>query len=270
MPAEWQARQLLLAVSEPGALGNVRSLSGRSTLSDCSTNLPSACPRNGVKAKQANRTISGRLRTMYSSSGDGDTDLLDDVAHESAWIPVRRVGLRLAGRIGAAHHQGTVSALGRVEADLPFAEAVLAFVLAELRSAPILAAVDREIHLRYARVPSERDTAGKRRDAGAQRVAWPDVRDKGPGNHAIDGHHANAGVLWFDVRVRGVGDGVGGLGPEVGIGLIEHFDVIEHLDPVGRVPARHHEAERESVEQRKRLPVHRIGEHDFVVASMVD
>src|SRR3954470_11763557 len=78
MPAEWQARQLLLARSAPGP-ENMRSLLGSSTLTDFSDNLLSACAQSGAKAAPAMRTIGSSFRTIQSSSGDYDSGLLDGV-----------------------------------------------------------------------------------------------------------------------------------------------------------------------------------------------
>jgi hypothetical protein len=78
---------------------------------------------------------------MFFSSGHDDGCLLDDVAHETARIPIGRVGLRLAAAAGAPDHQCTRSLGWRGEADLPLAEGVLAFVLAELCLLPGVTAI---------------------------------------------------------------------------------------------------------------------------------
>src|SRR6266478_1042663 len=105
MPAEWQARQLLLATCELGPSGNMRSPLGSSTLTDFSINLSSACAHNGANATPAMRAIGSSLRVMFSSSGDHDLGLLDDIPHKAARIPIGRVGLRLAFGAGAPDHQ---------------------------------------------------------------------------------------------------------------------------------------------------------------------
>ena len=45
---------------------------------------------------------------------------------------------------------------------------------------------------------------------------------------------------------------------------------VEHLHPVGRVPAGHDQPQREAVEQRQLLAVHGVGDHHLAVARMVD
>src|SRR5438445_12133519 len=105
MPAEWQARQLPLAASEPGPAGNMRSPKGRVTFTDFSCNLSSACVRSGATTATAMRAISGAWRNMFSSSRYDDGRLLDDVAHEPARIPIGGVGLGLAAAAGASDHQ---------------------------------------------------------------------------------------------------------------------------------------------------------------------
>jgi len=52
--------------------------------------------------------------------------------------------------------------------------------------------------------------------------------------------------------------------------MIKHLDVVKHLDPVRGVPTRHDQPQREAVEQRKLLAVHRVGEHDLAIARVVD
>src|SRR3954468_24017500 len=95
MPAEWHARQLLLAASAPGP-ENMRSLLGSSTLTDFRDSLSCACAQSGAMAAPAMRTIGSRVRIIHSSSGDYDGGLLDDVAHEAAQVPVGCSGLQLA------------------------------------------------------------------------------------------------------------------------------------------------------------------------------
>src|SRR6266404_317450 len=104
MPAEWQARQLSLATSAPGPAGNVRSPAGRSTLTDLSVGLSAAGVPNDARPIQAATAIGSILRIIFSSSGDHDRGLLDDVAHETGWVPIGCIGLRLAAAAGAADH----------------------------------------------------------------------------------------------------------------------------------------------------------------------
>src|ERR1700730_1210975 len=83
--------------------------------------------------------------TSFFSSADHDGRLLDDVAHEPARVPVGCIGLRLAAAARAADHH-PLRSFGRwSKADLPLAEAVLAFILAELCLLPSLAAVAGEV-----------------------------------------------------------------------------------------------------------------------------
>src|ERR1700754_2620312 len=106
MSAEWHARQLLLIASEPGPAGNILSLSGRSILSDFSSN-GGAAPAAGGADATPNRTTSGsRLRRIENSpSYCNEFDRFDDISHEAGRIPIRHVGLRHAVAIGAADRQ---------------------------------------------------------------------------------------------------------------------------------------------------------------------
>src|SRR5689334_14601817 len=105
MPAEWQARQLPLAASAPGPSGNMRSPKGRSTFTDFSANLSAAWAPTDASVMAVMRAIGNSVRTRFSSSGRDDRRRLDDVAHEPAWVPVGRVGLRLAAAAGTSGHQ---------------------------------------------------------------------------------------------------------------------------------------------------------------------
>src|SRR5438445_13779592 len=127
MPAEWQARQLLLAASAPGP-SNMRSPAGRSTLTDFSVSFSSVCAWNGTRAITARTAIHVSVR-MSSSLRRHDRRLLDDIAHKSGRIPVRRIRLRLAARAGAARHEDVFSRSRQGERERPLAEAVFAFVL---------------------------------------------------------------------------------------------------------------------------------------------
>src|ERR1700722_13600377 len=104
MPAEWQMRQLLLVASEPGPFGNVRSLVGRSTLTDFSENFSPARAAGGARTTPATTAIGRILRNMPSPSCYFHGCLLDDVAHEATRIPIGRVGLRFAAAVGASDH----------------------------------------------------------------------------------------------------------------------------------------------------------------------
>src|SRR6266849_840452 len=225
MSAEWQARQLLLIASAPGPFGNMSSPGGRSTLTDFSDNWLSARAQPGARATPTTRAIGNRARPILSSSGDHDGGPLDDVAHEPARIPIGRVGLRLAAAAGAADHQHLISLGRRGEAALPLSETVLAFVRAERRFLPALAAIAREIDPRYAGIAAERDAARDRRSADLQRVALLDVCDEGSRHHTADRHELDVGFPRPDVRARRVRDRIGRLRPVIRIRLVQQLDV---------------------------------------------
>src|SRR3954454_18135766 len=145
MSAEWQARQLLLIASAPGPVGNISSPGGRSTLTDFGENWFWDCPPNGARAMPTAKVTISDVRAILSSLGHHDDGPLDDVAHEPARIPVRRVVLHLAAAAGAADHQHLLSPGRQGEAALPLAETVLALIRAELSFLPARAAVTREI-----------------------------------------------------------------------------------------------------------------------------
>src|SRR6516225_5657272 len=161
MPAEWQARQLLFSASEPGPW-NIRSPNGRSTFTDFRTNLSWAWALTAMSAATMIRPIEIACRNMFSPLGYGDRRLLDDVAHEATWIPSGRIGLRLAAAIGAADHQHVRSPPWRGKAELPLAEAVLPFVLAEFCLLPAPTSVAGEIDARDARIAAKCDAVCER------------------------------------------------------------------------------------------------------------
>src|SRR6266404_331798 len=226
MSAEWQARQLLFIASAPGPFGNMSSPGGRSTLTDFSDSWLSACAPTSARATPRTRAIGSKMRPILSSSGDHDVGPLDDVAHEPARVPIGRVGLRLATAAGAADHQRLISLGRRGEVELPLSETVLAFVRAEYRFLPVLAAIAREIDPRYARIAAERDAARERRSAELQRVALLDVRDEGSRHHSADRHELDVGFPRPDVRARRVRNRVGRLRPVIRIRLVQHLDVV--------------------------------------------
>ena len=67
-----------------------------------------------------------------------------------------------------------------------------------------------------------------------------------------------------------VGDAIGGLHPEAVEDVVDDRDLVEVLDPIGAVIARHDEAQRKAVEERQILAVHGIGQHHLAVARVVD
>jgi len=52
--------------------------------------------------------------------------------------------------------------------------------------------------------------------------------------------------------------------------LIQHLDVVQHLDPVDGAPAGHNEPQRKTVQQGKLLAVHGEGDHHLGVARVID
>jgi hypothetical protein len=95
MPAEWQARQLLLAASAPGPSGNMRSPVGRSkTLTDLSE-IPVQATRDArqleVGAAGTRRTVA-RPRSRSAGAVSLQADLLlpaqsvDDDVGECPWL----------------------------------------------------------------------------------------------------------------------------------------------------------------------------------------
>src|SRR3979490_2063455 len=226
MVADGSAKEMLLVGAAPGPFGNISSPAVRPPLTDFSDNWLSARAQTGAKATPTTRAIGSSARPMLSSSGDHDGGPLDDVAHEPARLPVRRPGLRPPAAAGAADHQHLISLGRRREAVLPLSETVLAFVRAERRCLPALAAIAREIDPRYAGIAAERDAARERRSADLQRVALLDVRDEGSRHHSADRHELDVGFPRPDVRARRVRDRVGRLRPVVRIRLVQHLDVV--------------------------------------------
>src|SRR4030081_691121 len=270
MSVEWQARQFALAVSELGPLGNMLSPAGRSTLVDLNANSLAARAQGCEKAMAAMRVTGSMLRTITSSSSGHNRRLFDDIAHEPARVPIRRTGLRLASHVGAADHQNVVALARQREADLPAPEAICSFILAELGPGPALSPVAREVDARNARSAAERNAARERRSAGLQFIARLDVGDEGSWIHPVDRHRLHTGRAGLDIAIGRIRDPVGGLRPEIRIRLVELLDVVEHLDPIGGIPAGHDEPQREAVQQGKRLPGSCIGQHHLAIARMID
>jgi hypothetical protein len=52
--------------------------------------------------------------------------------------------------------------------------------------------------------------------------------------------------------------------------FVQDFDVAEHLDPIGGVPPRHDQPQREVVQERELLVIHGECNHHFAVAGMID
>src|SRR5208337_5294778 len=87
----------------------------------------------------------------------------DDVAHETAGIPVRHVGLRVPIGVGAAHLEQALAGRGYREMRLPLPEAVFTLVGPELCRLPRTAAVGREVEPRDAARAAEGNAARERR-----------------------------------------------------------------------------------------------------------
>src|ERR1700730_17146160 len=147
--------------------------------------------------------------TSFFSSADHHGRLLDDVAHEPAGVPVGRIWLRLAAAAGATDHQPLRSLRRWSKADLPLAEAVLAFILAELCLLPGLAAVAGEVHPRNSGIAAEGDPAREGGRTRLQRVALLDVCDEGTRRHPIDRHRLELGLTGPDIGAGCTGDTVG-------------------------------------------------------------
>src|SRR5689334_612427 len=155
----------------------MRSPKGRSTFTDFSESFCSPYAASGPSTDNAISAMSNSLRHIFFPSGRENRRLLDDIAHETARIPIRRVRLRLAAATRASHHQDLRSGRGRERA-LPLTETICAFVLAELRLLPALPAVAGEIDPSHARIAAEGDAAGERRGARRKFVARLDVGDE--------------------------------------------------------------------------------------------
>src|ERR1700688_3784211 len=165
MPAEWQARQLLLIASALVPPGNMRAGSGNSTLTECSVTPPpvtvdgapgapsaakdgrTAAPTrlNRQAPARATRRESGRTKRnmvsplfacLLAKSRDRELDALDPVAHEAGAIPIWLGRLDLALGIGAAHLQGHVSRLWNRYLRTPLAAAVFAGIAAQCCGLP--------------------------------------------------------------------------------------------------------------------------------------
>jgi len=141
---------------------------------------------------------------------------------------------------------------------------------AELRRCPCNAAVCRHVDRLHAAVPAHGDAAQRHRRTGLHAVTVRHPGKPAPRYHSVDRHRLEAGLARFDASVRRVRNTVGRLHPETLVWRIQHLYVGQHLDPVGRVPARYDEAQREAVEQRQLLVVHLVSDHHLAVAGMVD
>src|SRR2546430_12017097 len=123
------------------------------------------------------------------------------------------------------------------ELRLPLPEAVFTFISPELGRLPTLPAVDRQIHARYAAIATKGDAARLRRRAHRHRVARTDVRDERSGKVSCNWHQLESGLTRVDGVVWRVGNPVARRRPVVRIRLLEHLDVVQHLDPKDSAPA---------------------------------
>jgi hypothetical protein len=161
----------------------------------------------------------------------------DGVEHIACWVPHRRIGLLHAISVDAANHQAVLARQRQRESGVPLPEAVFAFIPSELCRMPALAAGDRQIYVRHTAIAAKGDPARLRRRASANRIARMDVRDEGSGNHPGDWHRLPASLIRSDGGVRSIENTITCRRPVVGVGLIENFDVVEHLDPIDSAPA---------------------------------
>src|ERR1700693_2051892 len=127
MPAEWQARQLLLTASAPGPGGNVLSPSGKSTVVDLSSNAETARPAGDARIAANEIPTTNILRTIALASGNYvHIDGLDDIAHESRGIPVGYIRLSLSIGVGAADQHSVWTGRRQTDLDRTRADTALA------------------------------------------------------------------------------------------------------------------------------------------------
>src|SRR4030081_2049610 len=236
--AEWQARKLLLIASDPGPAGNIVSLLGTSSFSDFNVVIVAAWPRCGNRTRPRTATIGRTARSILRSSSGGDhMGRLNGIEQVAGRIPDPEIGLRLVPGIGAANHQGARAAPRQRELRLPLPETVCPLVGAELGRLPALAAIDRKIDASNAAIATKGDAPRQSRRPGRNAVAVADVGDERPRSIAGHRHHLESDLAGLDRIVRCIRHAVAGRSPVIGVGLIEHLDVVQHLDPVDPAPA---------------------------------
>jgi hypothetical protein len=70
----------------------------------------------------------------------------------------------------------------------------------------------------------------------------------------------------LDVGARRVGNAIGRRHPETVLRCVQNLDIVQHLDPIGRIPSRNDQAHRKAVQQRQLRAVH----HRLVQAIEAD
>src|SRR5271167_2011691 len=144
--------------------------------------------------------------SRFVRSTNGETDRLDDVPHEPAWIPVWLKGLGNARDVGAAEHQVEISGSRRRDLRPPLSKAVGALVRAKLGRAPIRAVVDRELNFFHAAIAAERDTAHGNGRARADLVAVLQICREGARQHSVYRHSLISFLVRLHTGIRSVGD----------------------------------------------------------------
>src|SRR6202140_2698017 len=269
--AEWQARQLLLIASDPGPAGKNPSPGGTSSFSDFNVVMVSAWSGCGNRARARTAATGRTARSIPgSSSGRDHMGRFNGVVHVAGRIPDLELGLRLVLGVGAANHQGARAARRQRKLRLPLPKAVCSLIDTKLRRLPALAAIDRQIDAGNAAIAAEGDAARRSRRPRRHAVAVTDVGDERPRRIAGHRHHLESGLARLDGIVRRIGHAIASRRPVIGVGLIQHFDIVQHLDPVNPAPAGHDESQRKSVQQWKLLAVHGESDHRLAVASGID
>src|SRR6266851_9507085 len=266
-----EARQLLLIASDPGPAGNIASLAGTSTFGDFNAVIVAVWP--GCDKRTRPRTAAtGRIARSIpgSSSGRDHMGRLNGIEQVAGRIPDPEIGLRLIPSVGATNHQSLLAARRQRKLRLPLPKAICPLVGAELGRLPALAAIDRQIDADNAAIAAEGDAPRRSRSTGRQAVAVADVGDERPRRIAGHRHHLESGLAGLDGTVRRIRYAVARRRPVIGVGLIQHLDVVQHLDPVDPAPAGHDEPQRKSVQQWKLLAVHGESDHHLAVASVID
>src|SRR6266404_5131232 len=269
--AEWQAMQLLLIASDPGPAGNIASLVGTSNFSDFNVVIVAAWPGCGNRTRPRAPTIGRTARSIPGfSSGRDHMGRFNGIEQVAGRIPDLEIGLRLVLGVGATNHQGARAARRQRKLRLPLPETVCSLVGTELGRLPVLAAIDRQIDAGNAAISTEGDAPRRSRGPRRHAVAVADVGDERPRNVAGDWHHLESGLAGLDGIVRRIGHAVASRRPVIGVGPIQYFDVVQHLDPVDGAPAGQNEPQRKSVQQWKLLAVHGESDHHLAVASVID
>ncbi len=153
---------------------------------------------------------------------------------------------------------------------IPAAETVFAVIRAKHRLVPGLAVVGRHIDLGDAAIAPHRNAAQRDRPVERDRLPFVEARDPTARNHLVDRDGREILLARPHVRAWSVRDLVRLGHPVTVVGCGKHLDVVQHLDPIGRIPAGYDQPDREAVEERHLFAVHPEGEHHFAVACVVD